>query len=119
MFFVRGLSSYGREVFVNPDQVLYVCPAGLLRKKTALILAYSKRLIVDQDIQTVKQRFEDYLKDVVREDDALGAARWHRTTFLPDLSRVHGAQAGAARIAASRICAVRPFSAGLTSNLSC
>jgi hypothetical protein len=69
MFFVRGLSSNGKEVFVNPDQVLYVCPAGLLRKKTALILSYSKRLIIDQDPQTVMQRFEDYLKDVVDTDD--------------------------------------------------
>jgi hypothetical protein len=69
MFFVRGLSSYGKEVFINPDQVLYVCPAGLLRNKTALILTHRKRLIVDQDPQTVRLRFEDYLKDVVETDD--------------------------------------------------
>jgi uncharacterized protein YlzI (FlbEa/FlbD family) len=73
MFFVRGLSSYGKEVFINPDQVLYVCPVGLLRHKTALVLTHRKRLIVDQDAQTVRQRFEEYLKEIVEsvEDDAL------------------------------------------------
>jgi uncharacterized protein YlzI (FlbEa/FlbD family) len=69
MFFVRGLSSNGKEVFVNPDQVLYVRSAGLLRKKTALVLTHGKRLIVDQDPKTVRQRFEDYLKEVVEPDD--------------------------------------------------
>ena len=69
MFFVRGLSSGGKEVFVNPDQVLYVCPAGSLRNKAALVLTHRQRLIVDQDTETVRQRFEEYLKDVVRADD--------------------------------------------------
>jgi hypothetical protein len=69
MFFVRGLSSGGKEVFVNPDQVLYVCPAGLLRNQAVLVLTHRQRLIVDQDTETVRQRFEDYLKDVVRTDD--------------------------------------------------
>ena len=69
MFFVRGLSSNGKAVFVNPDQVLYVCPAGWRRHKTALVMAHGKRLVVDQDTETVRQRFEDYLKDVVESDD--------------------------------------------------
>jgi hypothetical protein len=69
MFFVRGLSSNGKGVFVNPDQVLYVCQSGLLRKKTTLVLTHRARLIVDQDAETVKQRFEDYLHDVVKPDD--------------------------------------------------
>lgn len=69
MFFVRGLSSYGKAVFVNPDQVLYVCPAGLLRHKTALVMTHGKRLIVDQKTQTVRQRFEDYLKHIVEPED--------------------------------------------------
>jgi len=69
MFFVRGLSSAGKEVFVNPDQGLYVCTAGSLRNQAALVLTHRQRLIVDQDTETVKQRFEDYLKDVVRADD--------------------------------------------------
>jgi len=74
MFFVRGLSSGGQEVFVNPDQVLYVCPAGSLRNKAALVLTHRQRLIVDQNTETVRQRFEDYLKNVdtntVDEPDA-------------------------------------------------
>jgi hypothetical protein len=70
MFFVRGLSSYGKDVFVNPDQVLYVCQAGRLRKKTTLMLTHRSRLVVDQDAETVRQRFEDYLNDVVKLDDA-------------------------------------------------
>ena len=69
MFFVRGLSPTGKEVFVNPDQVLYVCAAGLLRAKTVLALTHNKRLIVDQDTETVRQRFEAYLKDVLESDD--------------------------------------------------
>jgi len=69
MFFVRGLSSNGKEVFVNPDQVLYVCAAGFMRKKTALVLTHRKRLIVDQNVETVRQRFEQYLQDVVSTDD--------------------------------------------------
>jgi uncharacterized protein YlzI (FlbEa/FlbD family) len=74
MFFVRGLSSNGKEVFINPDQVLYVRPIGLLRTKTALVLTHNTRLIVDQDPETVRQRFEEYLKDIVEtdDDDALG-----------------------------------------------
>ena len=69
MFFVRGLSSNGKEVFVNPDQVLYVCTAGSLRNQAALVLTHRQRLIVDQDAETVRQRFEDYLKDVVCADN--------------------------------------------------
>jgi hypothetical protein len=69
LFFVRGLSSNGKEVFINPDQVLYVRPAGLLRKKTALMMSNRKYLLVDQDIETFSQRFEDYLKDVVEVVD--------------------------------------------------
>jgi hypothetical protein len=72
MFFVRGLSSNGKEVFVNPDQVLYVCPAGLRRHKAALVMAHNKRLVVDQDTETVRLRFEDYLKDVVDTDEDAG-----------------------------------------------
>jgi hypothetical protein len=68
MFFVSGLSSNGKEVFVNPDQVLYVRSTHFRRGRTALILTHRKRLIVDQDPQTVRQRFEDYLKDVVDAD---------------------------------------------------
>jgi hypothetical protein len=69
MFFVRGLSSNGKEVFINPDQVLYVCPAGLLRHRTALMMTHSARLVVDQDSETVRQRFEDYLNGVANTDD--------------------------------------------------
>ena len=64
MFFVCGLSRKGKEVLVNPDQVLYVRRARLFRHKTALILTHRRRLIVDQDTQTVRQRFEEYLHDV-------------------------------------------------------
>jgi hypothetical protein len=72
MFFVRGLSSRGKEIFVNPDQVLYVCPVGSLRNKAALVLTHRQRLIVDQDPETVRQKFEQYLKDVggINDDDA-------------------------------------------------
>jgi uncharacterized protein YlzI (FlbEa/FlbD family) len=74
MFFVQGLSSNGKEVYVNPDQVLYVRPARLRRSRSALVLTHRKRLIVDQDAETVRQRFEDYLKNVdtnrVDEPDA-------------------------------------------------
>jgi hypothetical protein len=69
MFFVRGLSSNGKEVFINPDQVLYVCTTGFLRSRTALVLAYNQRLILDQDTHTVRQRFEEYLKEVVETAD--------------------------------------------------
>ena len=62
MFFVRGLTSNGKEVLVNPDQVLYVGPAGLRSAKTALILTHGKRLVVDE---SVSQCFEDYLRDVI------------------------------------------------------
>jgi len=65
MFFVRGLTSNGKEVLVNPDQVLYVGPAGLRSAKTALILTHGKRLVVDQDIESVSRCFEDYLRDVI------------------------------------------------------
>ncbi len=68
MFFVRGLSSRRQEVLINPDQVLYVRPAGLLRKKSALVLTHGKFLIVDQDTQTVWQRFEEYLNEVVSDE---------------------------------------------------
>ena len=68
MFFVRGLTSNGKEVFVNPDQVLYVRPAGFLRKKTLLVLTHRKRLIIDQSSETVRRRFEDYLRDVAEAD---------------------------------------------------
>jgi hypothetical protein len=64
MFFVRGLSSHRQKVLINPDQVLYVRPAGLWGKKSALMLTHDKFLIVDQDTQTVRQRFEDYLNEV-------------------------------------------------------
>jgi hypothetical protein len=72
MFFVRGLSSRGQTIFINPDQVLYVCPAGSLRNKAALVLTHRQRLIVDQDPETVRRRFEQYLKDVggINDDDA-------------------------------------------------
>jgi hypothetical protein len=64
MFFVQGLTANGKEVLVNPDQVLYVGPSSSWRKKSILMMAHSQRLLVDQDIKTVKQRFEDYLKHV-------------------------------------------------------
>ena len=69
MFFVRGLSSRGKEVFINPDQVLYVRPSGLLSNKATLVLTHGKRLIVDQDPETVRLRFEEYLKDFSSNDD--------------------------------------------------
>ena len=69
MFFVRGLSSNGKEVFVNPDQVLYVCPAGVRHRKTALVMTHRQRLVVDQNPETVRRRFEEYLKEVVESDD--------------------------------------------------
>jgi hypothetical protein len=88
MFFVRGLSSHGKEVFVNPDQVLYVCAAGFLGGKTALVLTYNKRLVVDQDPETVRQRFEDYLKDIVESDDneASTAKEYAKPGYRFDLS---------------------------------
>ena len=64
MFFVRGLSYHSKEVLINPDQVLYVRPGGVLRGKTVLVLTHRKRLKVDQDIETVRLRFEDYLNGV-------------------------------------------------------
>jgi hypothetical protein len=76
MFFVRGLSANGKEVFVNPDQVLYVRSTGVWRRrKTALVLTHRERLIVDQDAQTVRLRFEEYLAEVVEaESDESPAA---------------------------------------------
>jgi len=68
MFFVRGLSSRRQEILVNPDQVLYVRPAGLLRKKSALVLTHGKSLVLDQDTQTVRRRFEEYLNEVVSDE---------------------------------------------------
>ena len=65
MFFVRGLSSRRQQVLINPDQVLYVRPAGLLGKRSALVLTHGKSLIVDQDTHTVQQRFEEYLNEVI------------------------------------------------------
>jgi hypothetical protein len=70
MFFVRGLSSNRKEVLINPDQVLYVCPAGFLRKKSALMLTHSKRLVVDQDTQIVRRLFEEYLAAVDSHHDS-------------------------------------------------
>ena len=68
MFFVRGLSSRHKEVLINPDQVLYVRPVGLFKRKSALVFTHRKCLIVDQDTQTVRQRFEDYLNEVVANE---------------------------------------------------
>jgi hypothetical protein len=36
VFFVRGLSFKGKEILINPDQVLYVHSVGRLHKRTAL-----------------------------------------------------------------------------------
>jgi hypothetical protein len=69
MFFVRGLSSQGKEVLINPDQVLYVRAGGLLRTGTVLILTHRKRLLIDQDTETVRQRFNDYLIEIATADD--------------------------------------------------
>jgi hypothetical protein len=69
MFFVRGLSCDGKEVLVNPDQVLYVRPVESQNEKTQLVLTYSKLLIVDQDAETVRRRFEAYLADIASIDD--------------------------------------------------
>lgn len=69
MFFVRGLTARRKKVLINPDQVLYVRTVGILRPKTALVLTHNKRLVVDQDAETVMQRFEDYLNDVGKTDN--------------------------------------------------
>ncbi len=69
MFFVRGLSLKGKEILINPDQVLYVRSVGLLHKRTALVMTHGNRLLVDQPAQTVRQRFEDYLTDLVETHD--------------------------------------------------
>ena len=69
MFFVSGLSSQGKPVLINPDQVLYVRGGGLLRTGTVLVLTHRKRLVVDQDTETVSQRFEDYLHEITTADD--------------------------------------------------
>jgi hypothetical protein len=68
MFFVRGLSSRRQEVLINPDQVLYVRPAGFLGKKSALVFTHGKFLVVDQDTQTVRLRFEEYLNEVASDE---------------------------------------------------
>jgi hypothetical protein len=85
MFFVCGLSLKGKEVLVNPDQVLYVRRARLFRHKTALVLTHRRRLIVDQDTQTVRQRFEEYLHDVTgnahTHHDLVGAHNGGATTL--------------------------------------
>jgi hypothetical protein len=69
VFFVRGLSFKGKEILINPDQVLYVHSVGLLHKRTALVMTHGKRLLVDQTAQIVRQRFEDYLTDLVETHD--------------------------------------------------
>jgi hypothetical protein len=71
MFFVRGLTSKCKAVFVNPDQVLYVCSAA--RERSILAFTHNNRLIVDQSAETVSQLFEEYLKQINRTqsyDDA-------------------------------------------------
>jgi hypothetical protein len=69
VFFVRGLSFKGKEILINPDQVLYVHSVGLLHKRTALVLTHGKRLLVDQTAQIVRQRFEDYFTDLIKTHD--------------------------------------------------
>lgn len=68
MFFIRGLSSHRQEILINPDQVLYVRSAGLSGKKSAVVLTHGKSLIVDQDTQTVRLRFEAYLSEVTSSE---------------------------------------------------
>jgi len=63
MFFVRGLTSNHEEVLINPEQVLYVRPVG--RNKSALVLARSSRLILDQDPPTVERQFEKFFQGFV------------------------------------------------------
>jgi hypothetical protein len=63
MFFLRGLTSNHEEVLINPEQVLYVRPAG--RKRSALVLAGSSRLILDQDPSTVERKFEQFFQGFV------------------------------------------------------
>jgi hypothetical protein len=77
VFFVRGLSFKGKEILINPDQVLYVHSVGLLHKRTALVMTHGKRLLVDQTAQIVRQRFEDYLSEIVEthDEDDTGARR--------------------------------------------
>jgi hypothetical protein len=84
MFFVRGLSSRRQEVLINPDQVLYVRQAGLLGKKSARVLTHGKFLIVYQDTQTVRQRFEEYLNEVVSDEHT------HHGLVGRDEDRGHG-----------------------------
>jgi hypothetical protein len=72
MFFVQGLTSNDKEVLVNPDQVLYVGPSGSGTKGSILMLTHSQRLVVDQDIEIVKRRFEDYLNTVGETDNRDG-----------------------------------------------
>ena len=61
MFFVRGLSSDGNEVFINPVQGLYICQAAWSRTKAALIPTHRKHPVVDQDPLKIRQGTEDYL----------------------------------------------------------
>ena len=68
MFFVEGLTSSGKLVLVNPDQILYVGPSSR-GEKSILMMTHSQQLQVDQDIDTVKRRFEDYLKDMGDRDN--------------------------------------------------
>jgi uncharacterized protein YlzI (FlbEa/FlbD family) len=72
VFFVRGMSLNGREILINPDQVLYIHPAALQHKRTVLVLTHGKRLTVDQNVQMVRNLFDDYLRAFAetRDDDA-------------------------------------------------
>jgi hypothetical protein len=93
MFFVRGLSSKGNVVLVNPDQVIYVRAAGFRHNKAALVLTHGKRLIVDQNTSTVGQRFEDYLKHIGEICDASASnagknEKAHQCRRSKDLGRI-------------------------------
>jgi hypothetical protein len=54
------------------------------RKETILMLTHGQRLAVDQDIETVKRRFEDYLNAVGDTDRRDGL-----TAEGPDSSEVN------------------------------
>jgi uncharacterized protein YlzI (FlbEa/FlbD family) len=69
MFFVRGLTLNGKEILVNPDQVLCVYSVNRFRRKTALLLTNGKCLVIDQSTRTVSERFEDYLRGIVENSD--------------------------------------------------
>jgi ribose 1,5-bisphosphokinase PhnN len=84
MFFVQGLTSNGKEVLVNPDQVLYVGPSGSGKNKSILMLTHSQRLSVDQDIETVKRRFEDYLNAVGDANNRDGLTTEGRDSSQPN-----------------------------------